>query len=409
MPGEDSLAVTRYVIDRLVSGLVTLFLFLSLLFFLINLLVPGDFVSQFILTGEDAQALRDRLGLERPLWEQYLSWLGALATLDLGASFTGQSVWASIVESLPSTLLVLLVGLGLAFVLGGWLGRFTAYQGRTVLAGSLTFVAIVFLTAFPPALAFAMEHIVRVTLRYRRQGEFGQLDDSRWMVSELRPSQVLWRMVVVIAATVAVVWLLEFLLRKLTRRRVPLWPFLFVLVAIPYMAWRQMGLDQHVLDLAGTMLLLVAGVLLLTFGDVLLVTRAAMDDVLLEDYIMVARAKGLPEKAVRDVHAARPAMLPVLSRFTVSIPYFLTGLVILEAVFAGVGASSGFLSVLERIQGHPGLGTLIFDAVRVQNTPLIVGSLVVVGVLTLIIRIALDVAHAVLDPRIRFVQAPIET
>jgi len=64
---------------------------------------------------------------------------------------------------------------------------------------------------------------------------------------------------------------------------------------------------------------------------------------------------------------------------------------------------------LERIQGQPGLGTLIFNAVRVQDTAVIVGSLVVVGVITLVIRTALDVAHAVLDPRIRFAEAAFET
>jgi peptide/nickel transport system permease protein len=133
-----------------------------------------------------------------------------------------------------------------------------------------------------------------------------------------------------------------------------------------------------------------------------------MDDVMLEDYVMAARARGLPERRVRDVHAARPALLPVLSRFTVSIPYFLTGLVILEAVFAGVGAGSGFLGVLEQIHGQPGLGTLIFNAVRTQNTPVIVGSLVVVGVLTLLLRIVLDVTHAALDPRIRFGEATVD-
>jgi peptide/nickel transport system permease protein len=343
--------MTRYMVNRLLSGLLTMFLFVTLLFFLVNLVVPGDFVSQFIMTGEDASAMRERLGLDRPLWAQYLSWLGALVGLDLGTSFTGDSVWGLIVRALPSTVLVLAIGLGLAFALGGWLGRFSGYRGRSVLTGSMTFVAIVFLTAFPPALAFAMEHVVRVTLRYRRQGEFGGLDEARWLVSELNPSQVLWRMVLVLAATLAAVWAVEAAVRRLARRRIPRWPMLAVMVVVPYLIWRVMGLDAHILDLAGTMVLIVLGVLLLTFGDVLLVTRAAMDDVMLEDYVMAARARGLSERRVRDVHAARPALLPVLSRFTVSIPYFLTGLVILEAVFAGVGASSGFLSILERIHG----------------------------------------------------------
>jgi peptide/nickel transport system permease protein len=400
--------MTRYMVNRLLSGLLTMFLFVTLLFFLVNLVVPGDFVSQFIMTGEDASAMRERLGLDRPLWAQYLSWLGALVGLDLGTSFTGDSVWGLIVRALPSTVLVLAIGLGLAFALGGWLGRFSGYRGRSVLTGSMTFVAIVFLTAFPPALAFAMEHVVRVTLRYRRQGEFGGLDEARWLVSELNPSQVLWRMVLVLAATLAAVWAVEAAVRRLARRRIPRWPMLAVMVVVPYLIWRVMGLDAHILDLAGTMVLIVLGVLLLTFGDVLLVTRAAMDDVMLEDYVMAARARGLSERRVRDVHAARPALLPVLSRFTVSIPYFLTGLVILEAVFAGVGASSGFLSILERIHGQPGLGTLIFNAVRTQDTPVIVGSLAVVGVLTLLLRIALDVIQAALDPRIRFGETAID-
>ncbi len=134
--------------------------------------------------------------------------------------------------------------------------------------------------------------------------------------------------------------------------------------------------------------LLIVGVLILTWGEVVVVTKAAMDDSVHEDYVHAARAKGLPEKRIRDHHAARAALLPILSRFTVSIPYFLTGLAILEAVFGGVG-----------------LGTLIFDAVAIQDTPVIVGSLLVVGVLTLILRIILDVLHAALDPRIRFSEA----
>jgi peptide/nickel transport system permease protein len=161
-----------------------------------------------------------------------------------------------------------------------------------------------------------------------------------------------------------------------------------------------MGISEPVWDVAASLSLLLTGVVILTFGDVLLVTCAAMDDVMLEDYVMVARAKGLPEKAVRDKHAARTAILPVLSRFTVSIPYFLTGLVILEAVFSGTGVAG--IGALQRVQGPQGLGSLLFEAVADQDTPMIIGSLLVVGVLTLLLRIALDIVHAYLDPRIRF-------
>jgi peptide/nickel transport system permease protein len=134
-------------------------------------------------------------------------------------------------------------------------------------------------------------------------------------------------------------------------------------------------------------LLLIVGLVALTYGEVLLVTDAAMLDTRAEEFILTARAKGLPERAVRDRHSARVALLPVLSRLVVGIPYFFTGLVILEFIF--------------EVQG--GLGNLLFDAINNQDTPLIVGAMAVVGVITLLLRLALEIAIAVLDPRIRLV------
>lgn len=165
----------------------------------------------------------------------------------------------------------------------------------------------------------------------------------------------------------------------------PALALLVILVGLPFLLWALMGVDGAVLHQAISLGMLIVGVFVLTFGEVVVVTKAAMDDSVHEDYVHVARAKGLPERRVRDHHAARAALLPILSRFTVSIPYFLTGLAILESVFGGVG-----------------LGTLIFDAVAIQDTPVIVGSLFVVGVVTLMLRVLLDVLHAALDPRVRF-------
>lgn len=397
--------MTRYVLGRLGSGLLTLFLFVTLLFFLVNIVVPGDFVSQFILTGDQAEELRGQLGIDRPLYVQYFDWLRSLVSLNLGTSLGGADVWGAITAALPATLVILVVGLAVAFVLGGWLGRFSAYGQSSFLSGGMTFMAVICLTAFPPALAFMMEDALRRDLGFFHLGAFGSIDEDLWLQGELTPAGVLWRMLAVIGVTLLALWLLDRLLARRWTGRLRRPVFYVAMVVVPLLVWRSMGLTDYVFDLAATMSLLLAGVVVLTFGDVLLVTRAAMDDVLLEDYVMVARAKGLPEHRVRDHHAARTALLPVLARFTVSIPYFLTGLVILEAVFGGVGAGSGFVGITRQIFGPPGMGVLIFDAVRTQDTPLIVGSLLVVGVLTLLLRIGLDVAHAALDPRIRFGKA----
>lgn len=397
--------MTGYVAKRLASGLLTLFLFVSLLFFIINIVIPGDWTSQFINSMEGRLEMQEQLGLDRPLWEQYLAWITGVFTLNLGDSFGRGSVTEALVEALPSTLLVLGVGLGLAFVLGGWMGRVAAYDGRSYLSTPITFVAVVFLTMFPPALAVLMERGLIGVFGFTGLGSLG-LEDHVWdwmaihLGEALSPGQVIWRMVAVLSVTLVVLTVLDLAVRKLAHRRIPRWLFLVLMVVVPLLVWRQMGIDDLVFNVAASSSLLLTGVVLLTFGDVLLVTRAAMDDVMLEDYVMVARAKGLPEKEVRDKHAARTALLPVLSRFTVSIPYFLTGLVILEAVFTSAGVAG--VGLLQRARPPSGLGFLIFDAVADQDIPLIMGSLLVVGMLTLVLRIVLDVLHAGLDPRIRF-------
>ncbi len=396
--------MASYIVRRLLSGLLTLFLFMTLLFFAMNALLPGDYVSSLgPMTADDANAAREALGLNRPLFEQYFDWLGSVATFDLGTSFsTRVSVWETIRLSMSATVVVLTVGLGLAFVLGGWLGRVSGYKGSSFGVGSLTFVAILCLTLFPPALAVAMEQRVKGVTGWFGLGDFGSVDYGAFV--DVTPAGVLWRVFFVFVATSILLWVVESLVFRLTRRRLPRWVFLVAMVAIPLLIWSWLGIADRVIDLAGAMSLLIVAVVILTFGEIQLVTRAAMDDVMMEDYVMVARAKGLPESQVRDRHAARTALLPVLSRFAVAIPYFLTGLVILEVVFGGTQGAAGLqiVGTVQRINAPAGLGSLLFGALGTQDYPLLIGAMVVVGILTLLIRIVLDVVHAALDPRIRF-------
>jgi len=394
--------MARYILKRVLSGLLTLFLFLTLLFFLANLVIPGDFVTSLgPLSAGDAAAIREELGLNRPLYEQYFDWLTSLVTLDMGDSFGQGSVWDAVRSAMAPTLVVLTIGLVVAFVLGGWLGRMAGYAESSYFTGSMTFIAIVCLTLFPPALAIAVEQGILANTGWSALGRVAEIDETAWVTSQLTPNQVLWRIFVVFVVSALVLWMIEGLVWRSTRRRMPRWVFLVAMVVVPFLIWGQLGITGQVLDLAGTMALLILAVVILTFGEVLLVTKASMDDVMLEDYVMVARAKGMPEDQVRDRHAARTALLPVLSRFTVAIPYFLTGLVILEVAFGG-GENLPIADITMRFSPPVGLGSLLFESLSNQDNPLLIGALLVVGVLTLLIRIVLDVVHAALDPRIRF-------
>ena len=119
----------------------------------------------------------------------------------------------------------------------------------------------------------------------------------------------------------------------------------------------------------------------------MVIMQNSMKDVVREPYVEAARAKGLPENEVRDKHAARNALLPVLSRFFITLPFLLGGIVIIEDSL-----------------NWPGMGASMFGSLYWQDMPVVMGFLLVIGVLSLVLRLGIDILAAYLDPRIRFDQ-----
>jgi peptide/nickel transport system permease protein len=126
------------------------------------------------------------------------------------------------------------------------------------------------------------------------------------------------------------------------------------------------------------------GIVIIAFGEIMLVMRAGVAAEMTEDYVFTARAKGVPERLVRDRHVGPNAVVPALSRFVTSVPYLLTGLIIIE----------------RELRLH-GIASLFFEAIESGDVPVILGILLVVGAIGMALRIALDVAQLVMDPRIR--------
>jgi peptide/nickel transport system permease protein len=354
------------------------------------------------MTGEAREALRESLGIDRPLGEQFWTWISSVATLDLGVSFGGQPVWTAVRQAMATTLFVFVAATLISFPLGFWMGRALAWNERPWLTLPNTAVAVMLFTAFPPAIAFLVQRGITNLLSPQALRDLTSLDGEIWNFEQgnrfqsrpvtvegfdetLTPPQVLWRMLMITVGLVAVVLMLRLVLRALTGLRLTPGITAAILAVGSVIGWRLSGFSSQAFDIASSMVLLIGGLILLTYGEILLVTEAAMVDTRDEDFILTARAKGLTERAIRDRHSARAALLPVLSRLVVSVPYFLTGLVILEYVF--------------EVQG--GLGNLIFYAINLQDTPLIVGAMVIVGVITLVLRLVLEGAIAALDPRVR--------
>ena len=395
--------MTRYLLKRALWGLVTLLIFVSIIFFTTQLLLPGDYASQYrlFLSGAEVDAIRSDLGIDLPLWKQYLNWLGLLARGNLGSSYQGLQVTQILVSVLPLTLFLFGLGTMLAFVLGLWLGKSTAWRRSGIYSGAATFGAIMLYTSFPPWLAFLMTYFVGRRLHVVRN--LFDLESSRilWYESSLSAVSVLWYMVVTIAAMVLILFALNQVLQRASRRRLPITLSILLLTLAPLAVWYLLGFGPQAMDILLVLALPMMTFVLLSFGDTLLIVRTSMMDTMQEQYIFTARAKGLREEVVRDKHAARNALLPVLSRLVTSLPYLLTGLVIIEYSF-GFSRRSGLASLSGSPDSWGGLGSAMFGALVNQDMLVVMGTLLCVGVMSLAARLFLDILHAFLDPRIRY-------
>lgn len=375
----------RIILKRLLSGLVVLFLFQTAIFFAVQLIIPGDFASHFalMLSRSEIQELRQVLGLDLPIWERYLNWLQNLLRGDLGRSFTlrgsGPTVLEILKEATPPTILVFGIGTALAFSLGLWLGKVTGWRTPGLVSGSITFGGIALYTSFPPWLAFLLVYFLSTQLGLLPRSFSSRL----WIGAPVRISQVMLQMVLALLAVLAVILLIQGLFRRLTRRSVPTLVFLVLTTVGWYASWNMMNIAPYAVDIARAAALPLIGYVLLSFGEIMLLMRTTMLDVMHEQYVHTARAKGLTSTAVRDRHVARNAILPVMSGLVVRLPYLLTGAV-----------------MLERALNWEGVGTELFMAVGLQNILLVMGLILIIGAISLVARLLLDILQALLDPRL---------
>lgn len=320
----------RYLARRLLL-MIPLLIGITLISFVVIHLAPGEPTDLQTQLNPDAtvelqQRLRAQYGLDQPLRVQYLNWLGRLATLDFGESFSldRRPVLDKIAERLPITILINVLSIGLILGAAVPIGIASATRQNSLFDRSTT--VFVFL-------GFAMP--------------------SFWLA----------------------LLLMDWLGVRLG---------LFPISGLKSYGFEYMGFFAQVWDVLHHLMLPVA---ISAFGGLAGFSRymrSNMLEVIRQDYILTARAKGLPERVVIYKHALRNALLPVITILGLSIPGLIGGSVIFETIFA-----------------IPGMGKLFYDGVMMRDYPLIMGILVMGAVLTLLGNLIADLSYALADPRIR--------
>jgi peptide/nickel transport system permease protein len=321
--------VIHYLAGRLLQGVAIVFAVATLTFVLLQL-APGDPVDALGAAGrlprEVAEQQRINFGLDRSIAERYVRYIWNVARGDLGHSYTWPlSVATAIRQRIPATILLALSALLLDFALGIMIGAFQGTRRRS------------------------------------------RTDDALSMVTlTLFSIPVFWfGVMLVLIFTHGLGWLPPSGIRT---------PWLYPQLSFLGSVW------DHALHLV--MPALTLG--LIGAASTARFQRSSMIDVVQQDYVRTARAKGLDEKVVLYRHALRNALLPVITLFGLSFPILLSGAVLVEEVF-----------------GWPGLGNLAVDAFRNRDYPLVTGMAIVAAAMVVVGNLLADLLYRIADPRTR--------
>jgi len=388
--------LVTFLSRRAVWAVITLIIYLAVVFVLIQVVVPFNFATPARLAGPEAyQAALEALGLDRPLTTRLWEFVGGLLTLDLGNSFTGQPVTSLIAETAPVTIFIFAVGALLAFVVGEAMGRFGAWHRHWVSGTALSTIGVLFTTIFPPFLVFLIAFFLRDPFWELREAMGFPADSlAVWRDAAVEQNEVLLLMSLALFGAVIAGVVVRSWAHRNRIRWVALWAIPVMVIAAASGIWLA-GFGVEAIDLlyrsdisqtvaTGSPLLVLVGLVLISFGQVMFMMRVGIEDERNEDYVLTARAKGLTEAVVRDRHVARNALAPAIAGSFLALPTIIAGMVIIEFGLEVRGLSWAF-----------------FNAVETQDIPLIMGVLVMLGVMGVMLRVVADVVIAYLDPRQR--------
>src|SRR5918992_65318 len=382
--------MTGYLVRRVGQIAVTLFLIVTLAFFLVQA-QPGDYASFYTLNPEIPPEVRDRVraafGLDKPLWEQYLIHIKNTFTGNFGVSFGHypRSVIDVLLARGPGTAVLFLTATVVSFYTGFFLGKAIAWRRGGVLEYGATISGAALFTVFTPWFALMMIWVFAFKLGWLPVGKF--LDPLVWRSAPVSANQVFNLMLLTASAFTIFLFLALLIFRRWGYRRLELLliPIMGLAVVVVPLVWGLSGIGHLALDILQHMLLPVATLTLISFAGTMLLTRNSMLETIREDYIMAARAKGLPEKLVRDRHAARNALLPVVTSLVYSLIFAIDGSVIIEGIFS-----------------WPGMGMTLLQAAQSEDLPLALGTFVFIGIFALTAHLIADILYVYLDPRIMY-------
>ncbi|MBM3571051.1 MAG: ABC transporter permease [Alphaproteobacteria bacterium] len=310
-----------YIVRRLLATIPVMAIVGVFVFMLLHL-APGDPAA--IIAGDNAttaniEAIRTRLGLDRPLHEQFLSWVWATLQGDLGISmFSNLPVTKLVLQRAEPTIALATTTLIVAVTIAITVGVLAAWKAGTIIDRAVMAFAVMGFSVPVFVVGYLLVYLFAMKLKWLPVQGYVPLEQG-------------------------------------------LWPCL-----------RNLILPSIALGLAYVAL-------------IARITRASMLDVLAEDYIRTANAKGVTTGVMLTRHALKNAAVPIVTVIGIGVALLISGVVITESVF-----------------NIPGVGRLVVDAIARRDYPIIQGVMIIFSGVYVLVNLAVDLIYTFLDPRIRY-------
>jgi peptide/nickel transport system permease protein len=321
--------MSRYVIRRLV-GMIPLLLGISFICYALLNMVPGSPTDRFEgnprIRPEDVERIKENLGLNDPWFLRYFKWLGNVVQGDFGNSFVNYAPVDYLVRSaLPNTLILSITSLIIALLISIPLGVYCAVHRNSIVDRVTTVISTAFSSL--PILWLSLMLIIVFAVKFQQWG----------------------------------------------------------LPSLPTGGVRNLREEDNLLDRIEHLILPALALSLVSVAGWTRYVRSQMLEVIRQDFVRTAQAKGLRNRAVLMSHAFRNAMLPLVTLVGFTIPDIFGGALIVENVF-----------------GYPGIGQLTVSSLQANDFSVAMACVMMLAFLTVIGNLVADILYGLLDPRVRF-------
>ena len=372
----------KFIVKEIVTSIISILIFLLIMFYGINILIPGDFLTplRLMLSQAELDALRETLGVNDPLYQRYFRWILGVFNGEITTGGFRQRSGKDIMSTILPTIQVLIPSFTLAF----YLSRIPSIKTpisklhkNKIFSDTL---ATLFISLFPPIVLFLIDEKIENFYTFIAI----TFDLEKTPVSILTISENKFDIILLLflfSVTLFIVQSLDVLLSNKIRKS----GFVFSIMILFYIFLFQNDILISDIILNSKNAFKTIGILSIFFvGEYILINNVITQNIAREPHILTARALGYSKHKIYNKHILRNSFGPFATRLTLGLPYTIASLVIVEST-----------------TGWKGMGSVLYQSIMNQDSNAAMGLFLLLALLTAILRITISVVQVIIDPRVR--------